>query len=95
MGSKPYKTLGKKGESLYEDRRSEFLGCAVPVSSEEEAAEFVRSVKKQHPAARAQRVGIWFCATAQKGIPTTVSRRAARGCLCLRSCASPVSAMPR
>ena len=52
MGSKPYKTLGKKGESLYEDRRSEFLGCAVPVSSEEEAAEFVRSVKKQHPAAR-------------------------------------------
>ena len=52
MELKPYKTLGKKGESLYEDRRSEFLGCAVPVSSEEEAAEFVRSVKKQHPAAR-------------------------------------------
>lgn len=94
MELKPYKTLGKKGESLYEDRRSEFLGCAVPVSSEEEAAEFVRSVKSSTPR-RGTTCGHMCCATAQKGIPTTVSRRAARGCLCLRSCASPVSAMPR
>ena len=52
MGYDAYRTVGGRGESLYEDRRSEFLGCAVPVSSEEEAAEFIKSIKKQHPAAR-------------------------------------------
>ena len=52
MGYDAYRTVGGRGESLYEDRRSEFLGCAVPVSSEEEATEFIKSVKKQHPAAR-------------------------------------------
>lgn len=52
MGYDAYRTIGGRGESLYEDRRSEFIGCAVPVSSEDEAADIIKSVKKQHPAAR-------------------------------------------
>lgn len=52
MGYDAYRTIGGRGESLYEDRRSEFLGCAVPVSAEDEAAELIKSIKKQHPAAR-------------------------------------------
>ena len=52
MGFEPYTTLSGRGESLYEDRRSEFLGVAVPVESEAAATEFIRSIKKQHPDAR-------------------------------------------
>lgn len=47
-----YKTVGGRGESLYEDRRSEFIGVCAPVKTEAEAAEFVKSIKKEHPAAR-------------------------------------------
>ncbi len=52
MKLEPYITLGGRGESLYEDRRSEFIGVAVPVTTEDEAAEFIKGIKKQHPAAR-------------------------------------------
>ena len=47
-----YKTVSGRGESLYEDRRSEFIGVCAPVKTEAEAAEFVKSIKKEHPAAR-------------------------------------------
>lgn len=52
MELEPYVTLGGSGKSHIEDRRSEFLGVAVPLATENDAAELVRSIKKQHPAAR-------------------------------------------
>lgn len=52
MKLEPYITLGGRGESLYEDRRSEFIGVAIPVTTEDEAAEFIKGIKKQNPAAR-------------------------------------------
>lgn len=45
-------TLRGMGEGILTDRRSEFLGYAAPVETEEEANEFVRSVKKKHADAR-------------------------------------------
>ncbi len=47
-----YKTVCGRGESLYEDRRSEFIGVCAPVKNECEAAEFIKGIKKEHPAAR-------------------------------------------
>ncbi len=52
MDIESYLTLAGEGQSLYEDRRSEFIGRAVPVSDEGEAQAFLRSIKKEHPAAR-------------------------------------------
>ncbi|MCQ2427477.1 MAG: YigZ family protein [Clostridia bacterium] len=45
-------TLSVTGESLYIDRRSEFIGLAVKIGSEEEVREIVAAVKKKHPDAR-------------------------------------------
>ena len=41
-------TLLKSGEATYVEKKSEFIGYARPVSSEEEAIEFVKSIKKKH-----------------------------------------------
>jgi len=51
-GEKAIISLGGRGEGRYVDRRSEFIGYAVPVSTEEEAAQFVASVRAAHPGAR-------------------------------------------
>jgi uncharacterized YigZ family protein len=45
-------TLLKSGEATYVEKKSEFIGYARPVSSEEEAIEFVKSIKKKHSDAR-------------------------------------------
>lgn len=45
-------TLGGEGTGTLVDRRSEFIACAAPVTDEDEANEFVRRIKKQHPDAR-------------------------------------------
>lgn len=45
-------TLLKSGEAIYVEKKSEFIGYACPVSSEEEAVEFVKSIKKKHSDAR-------------------------------------------
>ena len=45
-------TLLKSGEATYVEKKSEFIGYACPVSSEEEAVEFVKSIKKKHSDAR-------------------------------------------
>ena len=51
-GEKTIISLRGRGEGRYVDRRSEFIGYASPVSTEEEAAEFVASVRSTHPGAR-------------------------------------------
>ena len=47
-----YTTVKKYGSSEYEDRKSLFIGEALPVSTEAEALEFLESVKKRYPDAR-------------------------------------------
>ena len=47
-----YVTLIGEGTSLYVDRKSEFLGYAAHVTTEEEAIAFVSTIRKKHSDAR-------------------------------------------
>lgn len=47
-----YVTILNYGKFEYEDRKSIFIGEAMPVSTEEEALAFIDSVKKHYPDAR-------------------------------------------
>lgn len=47
-----YTTILGRGSFEYEDRKSVFIGEAMPVSTEKEALAFIESVKKHYPDAR-------------------------------------------
>ena len=47
-----YTTVRTEGKFEYEDRKSVFIGTAVPVSCEEEALSFIAFIKKKYPDAR-------------------------------------------
>ncbi len=47
-----YLTIRMAGNGEYEEKKSRFLGEAVPVSSEEEASDYVASVRKKYYDAR-------------------------------------------
>lgn len=47
-----YLSLQKEGQSEYTDRKSVFYGFARPVSTEEEAVAYVKSIKARYPDAR-------------------------------------------
>lgn len=47
-----YLTIRDPGKGEYEEKKSRFLGEAVPVSSEEEAAEYIAGVRKKYYDAR-------------------------------------------
>lgn len=47
-----YTTLAGEGTATLVEKRSEFIGYAKPVSSEEEAVAFITSIKKKHADAR-------------------------------------------
>ena len=47
-----YVTVKKASNFEYEDRKSVFIGEAMPVSTEAEALSFIESVKKRYPDAR-------------------------------------------
>ena len=47
-----YTTVKGEGVYEYEDRKSVFIGTAVPVSSEKEALDFIAFIKKKYPDAR-------------------------------------------
>ena len=47
-----YTTVHKEGVFEYEDRKSVFIGTAVPVSTEEDALRFISFIKKKYPDAR-------------------------------------------
>ena len=49
---KSYTTVKQYGSFEYEDRKSVFIGEAMPVSTEAEALEFLNAVKKKYPDAR-------------------------------------------
>lgn len=45
-------TLSGYGEAEFTEKRSEFIGYAMPASTEEEALEFIAQIKKKHADAR-------------------------------------------
>ena len=47
-----YKTVKQRGEYCFEEKKSEFIGYAIPVTTEEDAVAFISAVKKQYPDAR-------------------------------------------
>lgn len=47
-----YITVKELSEFHFEDRKSEFIGFAKPIRSENEATEFIAAVKKKYPDAR-------------------------------------------
>ena len=47
-----YKTIKERATFEYEDRKSVFIGDAMPVSTEAEALRFIETIKKKHPDAR-------------------------------------------
>ena len=47
-----YITIRERGYSEYEDRKSVFIGEALPVSNEADAIAFIESVKRHYPDAR-------------------------------------------
>lgn len=49
---KCYKTVEKPSSAEFTEKRSRFIGYVSPVKSEEEAIEFVNSIKKKHSDAR-------------------------------------------
>ncbi len=49
---KPYKTVDQSSEASFEIQKSTFIGYAKRVQTEEEAQEFLTSIKKEHPQAR-------------------------------------------
>lgn len=49
---KPYKTVSKPAEAVYEEKKSRFIATVSPVTDDEDAREFVAKVKKKYPDAR-------------------------------------------
>ena len=47
-----YTTVRREGVFEYEDRKSVFIGTAVPVSTEDDALAFIAFIKKKYPDAR-------------------------------------------
>ena len=47
-----YQTLKQKGTSEYIEKKSRFIGVAVPVQTEQQALSFLQEVKKQYPDAQ-------------------------------------------
>ena len=47
-----YKTIKGRATFEYEDRKSVFIGDAMPVSTEAEALRFIETIKKKYPDAR-------------------------------------------
>ena len=41
-----YVTLKSSGEAEFEEKKSRFIGCASPITTEEEALAFIKEVKK-------------------------------------------------
>lgn len=47
-----YKTISKRAEGLYTEKRSKFISIAIPVENEEEALQEVQAIRKQYYDAR-------------------------------------------
>lgn len=49
---KIYRTIRQDAEAEFEEKRSVFIGYAKRVTTADEAADFIRAIKKKHPDAR-------------------------------------------
>ena len=47
-----YKTIASRCEARFIEKKSEFIGYLAPVSTEEEAANFISEIRARHPKAR-------------------------------------------
>ena len=47
-----YKTIARRCEARFTEKKSEFIGYLAPVSTEEEAVKFVAEIRALHPKAR-------------------------------------------
>ncbi len=52
MAEKSYTTLARRASFTYEEKRSVFIGEALPVQTEEEALAFIAEIKSKYPDAR-------------------------------------------
>ena len=68
-------TVKHLGEFEFEDRRSIFIGYAIPIKCENDAIDFIASVKKKYPDARH-----WVYAYVLSDLPMTASRKVRRVC---------------
>ena len=48
----PYVSLAREASAVYIEKKSEFIGYAAPVSTEEEAIAFIERIRKKHADAR-------------------------------------------
>ena len=48
----PYNSLQREASAVFVEKKSEFIGYAAPVSTEEEAIAFVEKIRKKHSDAR-------------------------------------------
>ena len=48
MANKCYTTIRHEASAEFEEKRSLFIGYAVPLKSEEDAAEFIKKIKSKH-----------------------------------------------
>ncbi len=46
------RTLAKRGGSIYEEKKSSFIGAASPVADEQEALDFIKSIRSEYKKAR-------------------------------------------
>lgn len=46
------KTISRRGESIYEEKKSSFIGIAVPISKEQEALDFIKNVRSEYKKAK-------------------------------------------
>ena len=47
-----YFTISQPAEASFIEKRSEFIGCIAPVSTNDEAVEFINSIKSKHRKAK-------------------------------------------
>ena len=47
-----YFTISQPAEASFIEKRSEFIGCIAPVSTKDEAVEFINSIKSKHRKAK-------------------------------------------
>ena len=44
----PYKSLCREASAVFVEKKSEFIGYAAPVSTEEDAIAFIEKIRKKH-----------------------------------------------
>lgn len=89
-----YKTVLKRAEDAFVERRSRFIGHAAPVKTEEEAVAFINEMKAKYWDATHNVYAYCLRDGRSSAIPTTANPRGQRGFPPWMSCKSPASRTP-